>query len=255
MIILIDGDLITYPCAAASEGDPEDIAVVRADSEIRRILYELGSEDYSLYIRGFEKTYRYNLYPNYKANRAGKPPPKHLEAVREYLIRSWNAFPVEGGLETDDRLGIEATRIGLDSCIASFDKDLLQVPGWHYNFKQKQRTFVSPFDALRNFYKQVIAGDGADNVPSFDGKIRNTIPKFIQALQKPLDDMTEEEEMWNYCYSLFKDYADATLNAQVLYILREEDQYWKDPKENQNSNLPWNTEPQSSSQDQTDTKQ
>jgi hypothetical protein len=257
VIVLIDGDLVTYPCAASAENDPLEIAIARADNEVRRILYELGAEDYSLYIRGDDRNFRFGVYDLYKANRAGKPAPRHLEPLREFLIKSWKAEVVMGGIETDDRLGIEQTRYGLESCIASYDKDLLQIPGWHFNFRHSQRTFVSPFDALRNFYKQVIAGDGADNIPGFDGKVRNQVPKFIQKLQEPLEDMTDETDMLSHVWDIWEDdYKNIDRNSKLLYILREEGIHWQDKgNPNPNSSPPWNTEPQSSSQDQSDTKQ
>lgn len=235
MIILIDGDLISYRCAASSENDPVEVALSRCDSEIKRILYELNSEDYALYIKG-ENNFRYGIYPEYKANRLGQPAPKHLEPCREFMVRQWGA-EVVNGMEVDDKLGIEQTRYGIESCIASFDKDLLQVPGHHYNFKHRVKSFVSPFDGLRTFYKQLIAGDGADNIPGYDGKVRNSVPKFIQKLHEPLNDMTEEWDMWDYVTDKYNeimfDSADSIdiciRNAKLLYILREENVYWEEP--------------------------
>lgn len=244
MIVLIDGDLIAYPCAAASEGLEREIAEFRCEDTLRRILHESGSTDYCLYLRG-GGNFRYSIYPGYKANRT-KPVPSHLESCREYLVRNWNGQLCEG-IETDDRLGIEQTRYGTDSIIASFDKDLLQVPGWHYNFRKKERLFISPYDGLRNYYKQLIAGDGADNIPSYDGKVRNTIPKFIKALQDPLDEMTEEWDMWEYCKEVYElspslpTIPSMHINAQLLYILREEGVHWQEPV-NPNTNQDLNQE-------------
>lgn len=256
MIVLIDGDLITYPCAAASEKESLQTAESRADEAIGRILYELNSNDYELYIRGERAdNFRYQISRTYKANRASTPSPTHLEGVREHLVRLWSAEFVTG-IEVDDRLGIQQTRYGIDSCIASFDKDLLQIPGNHYNFRTQVRSFVSPFDGLRNFYKQVIAGDGADNVPSFDGKIRNSIPKFVKKLQEPIDDMTEEWDMWTYTLTQFANISDCERNAQLLFVLREENQHWQRPQNenNQNTNPPWNTELPSSLENREDMK-
>lgn len=118
----------------------------------------------------------------------------------------------------------------------SLDKDLLQIPGWHYNFVKEEQRFVSPFDGLRSFYGQIIAGDGADNIPSFDGKMRNSVPQFVQKLIDPLKTMTEEVEMYKHCAEIYKsvyqpDYEGSALhrNAQCLYILKEEGKYWYPP--------------------------
>lgn len=241
MIVLIDGDLITYPCAASvrDADDGKDVALYRCDDAINRILYELGSTDFELYIRG-QDNFRYSIFPDYKGNRT-KPVPRYLEDCREYLVSNWGA-KLCNGIETDDMLGIQQTKYGEESIIASYDKDLKQVPGWHYNFKTGEKFYVSPVMGLRNFYRQVITGDGSDNIPSYDGKMRNTTPNFIKKLQAPLDDMVEDWEMWNHCMDIYCapengdwDSAMAILkrNAQLLYILRKEDEHWQPPKNGQ----------------------
>lgn len=117
-------------------------------------------------------------------------------------------------------------------CVSN-DKDLLQLPGWHYNFVNKTMTLVSPLDGLRTFYKQLILGDKTDNIPGFDGKLRSECPKFIAKLQEPIDEMTEEADMYEYVKQIYQNESDVVLhrNAQLLYILKEEDVYWHPPTE------------------------
>ena len=227
-IALIDGDLITYPCAAVTEHDDQEIAEVRASDLLARIIHEIHAQEYCLYISGSDN-FRYSIYPLYKANRT-QPKPRHLEAVREHLIKYHNA-QIVNGMETDDRLGIESTRYGLSSVVCSFDKDMLQLPGYHYNWRRQSELFVSPYDGLRSFYAQVLAGDGADNIPSYDGKVRNKVPKFIEKLQRPLLEMTEEQEMYDYVKPFFPDVDTLHLNCKLLYILRKEDEFWQPPQD------------------------
>lgn len=126
-------------------------------------------------------------------------------------------------------LGIRQTELGDTSRICSIDKDLLQIPGHHLNWVKRESYYTTPLEGLRTMYKQLIAGDGTDNIPSFDGKVRNSIPKFIQKLQEPIDQMDEEESMLAYCEDIFNDVASCHLNAQLVYILRRHEKYWKPP--------------------------
>jgi len=124
-------------------------------------------------------------------------------------------------------------------CVSN-DKDLLQLPGWHYNFVTKQLKLVSPLEGLRAFYKQLILGDRTDNIPGYDGKLRGECPKFIAKLQEPIDEMTEEWDMYDYVYEQYLLQQPAYVgevrepmhrNAQLLYILKNEEEYWHPPTE------------------------
>jgi len=50
--------------------------------------------------------------------------------------------------------------------IVSLDKDYKQLPCLMYNYHYKHQEIIdiSPYDALYNFYEQMIVGDSADNV-------------------------------------------------------------------------------------------
>jgi hypothetical protein len=72
---------------------------------------------------------------SYKGNRAGSVPPKHLSAIRSHLVTKWNAV-LSAGEEADDLIGIAMTAEP-DSVSCSIDKDLLQLPGRHYDFFKK----------------------------------------------------------------------------------------------------------------------
>jgi hypothetical protein len=93
---------------------------------------------------------------------------------------------------------------------------------------------------MRNFYKQLITGDGSDNIPAFDGKFRSSVPKFVQILLEPLNEMTDEWEMYDYCKNIFfgqtgNDDNDTDLmhrNGRCLYIWKKENDYWQPPLKN-----------------------
>lgn len=227
MIALLDADILAYRCSASAENDPPEIACVRLDELIRRILYETNASSYIGYLSG-ENNFRYELYPEYKAHRKDKPKPQHLELVKERLIKEWKC-KVTDGIEADDALAIDLTAEGDNAVLCSIDKDFLQVPGKHYNFVKQTITTVSPLDGLKSFYTQLITGDATDNIPAFDGKFRNTVPKFVQRLLDPIQDMTAELEMYMYCLELWKDTEAMHRNAKCLYLLRKENEHWQPP--------------------------
>jgi len=103
----------------------------------------------------------------YKGNRLDTPRPVHYEAIREYLVRRWDARVVDG-CEADDIVSIIAAAHKYDPeavCIVSCDKDLTTVPGRLYNFRRREMKVLSAADARLNFYRQLITGDATDNVP------------------------------------------------------------------------------------------
>lgn len=193
---------------------------------IQNIIAQSNASVCEVYLGGSDN-FRKALYPPYKGNRT-KPPPTWLQDCREILVTQYGAVIVNG-METDDMLGIRQTELGDTSRICSIDKDLLQIPGHHLNWVKRESYYTTPLEGLRTMYKQLIAGDGTDNIPSFDGKVRNSIPKFIQKLQEPIDQMDEEESMLAYCEDIFNDVASCHLNAQLVYILRRHEKYWKPP--------------------------
>lgn len=241
-VALIDGDIVCYRCAAASENDTRDIAEIRVDELMRRILHETNALEYKVWIGGSDN-FRYKIYPDYKAHRKTKPKPIWLDATREHLVRYWNAKITDGN-ETDDELGIEQTCRGLESVICSIDKDLLQIPGYHFNFVKGQERCVSPIDGLRFFYSQLIHGDGSDHIPAFDGKFRDAVPKFVQKLLDPLLDLTEEYDMLQHVRLVYQDHLDIDIdieeidrrilrNGQCLWIMRKDNDIWRFPENTQ----------------------
>lgn len=253
--LIIDGDHAVYRCAASCEPnktklerDPLDAALWRIDACVEDIYKACEPAHVEMYIGG-EDNFRKTLYPQYKANRAGKVPPLWLQECREYLVTQYKA-KVVNGMEVDDMCGIRMTRLYEDSWVdslhsgdfsqtplpicVSLDKDLLQIPGTHYNFVNKEFTTTTLLQGLRIFYKQIILGDLSDNVPGYDGKYRSACPKFIQAIQAPIDEMTEELDMYNHVCEVYQATTEdwestVNLHAQLLYCLREEGKMWQPP--------------------------
>lgn len=249
MINLIDGDLVCWRASSSCEPtkakpylEPPEVAIWRLHDMIERICIATNSQDIECYIGGSDN-FRYKIYDQYKANRT-KEKPHYLEACREMLVTQYKATIVNG-IETDDALGIAQTKYDGNSRICSLDKDLLMIAGYHFNWVTGVSKLVSPIDGLRTFYKQLILGDKSDNIPGYDGKLRSECPKFIQKLQEPINEMTEELGMYNYVCDVYSEqvsWADdwktpMHRNAQLLYILKNEEEYWQPPGQKEDLTL------------------
>lgn len=175
-----------------------------------------------MFISG-ENNFRYRLYPEYKANRRDKPRPRHLEAVRENLVREWNA-EITDGYEADDALGISSQTGG--GIVCSIDKDLLQLPGQHYHFVDRRFEEISDSDGWRNFYTQVLTGDSGDNIHGCPGIGRVRSYRMLYAV-------TDVSEMFRITCAAYakagRPIQDLILAANLLYVLRKEDDQWTPP--------------------------
>lgn len=193
----------------------------------------MGADSFTLYLTG-QENFRYQLYPEYKANRLDQPRPRHLRYLRDYLL-SLGAV-LSDGCEADDLLGIAQTEAEEGSTIiVSLDKDLLMIPGEHYSWeiggksstgkawvKEAVRQKVDHVQALRWFYTQVLTGDTADNIKGAAG-----IGKVKAA--RILDGLTTNEEMLEAVRGYFSCDEELEMTGGCLWIWRKENDIWKLP--------------------------
>jgi 5'-3' exonuclease len=212
MLTLIDSDLVCYRCAASAENEPEDIAILRVDKLMREILEKTGAEEYKSFLTGTEN-FRYIVNPEYKANRKDKPRPVHLNACKEFLITEWNT-KVTIGHEADDELGFNQTN---ETIIASIDKDLLQIPGLHFDWVKNELKEVSEIEGIKHFYRQLLIGDRTDNIFGIDGIGPVKAGKLI-------DHFIYEIDMYKTVKGLYDNDKRFLVNCDCLWIMRREDE-------------------------------
>jgi DNA polymerase-1 len=145
------------------------------------------------------RSFRNDLYPEYKANRP--PPPEDLIPQFPLIRHATRAFSLpcieEMGLEADDLIASyarAASERGWDVTIVSSDKDLMQLVGVHPNGAEidmldtmkNQRIetaeVVEKFGVTPDLVGDVLAlmGDSVDNVPGIYGIGPKTASKLIQ---------------------------------------------------------------------------
>ncbi len=227
---LIDGDIVCYRCAASANDEPLGIAIARVDDLMNRILHETNAEFYYPYLTG-SNNFRLKYYPEYKANRKDMVKPQWLEQCREHLVLNWQT-QVSDGCEADDLMAIEQTKNPDETIICTIDKDLLQVPGNHYNFVKQEFRTISPKEGMFNFYWQFIMGDKSDNIFGFDGIARQTIPKKLEYLYEELlhaATMGTEIDLFEIVREKYNDDDRLLSNGICLWMQREPDQIWEFP--------------------------
>lgn len=240
MQALIDSDIVLYSVGFAAEDDPIEYCLHSVKQLLQSIIKESGADSYRLFLTG-PGNFREQVAVTkpYKGNRDPLNKPVHYAAIKEYLVKYWNAEVVEG-YEADDAMGVAQCgellnhlgqifyQSGLDSTIiCSLDKDMNMIPGWHYNWRKNEKYFVTTTQAIRSFYKQLLTGDSTDNIQG--------IPKVgPKTAEKILAECTTEEDMYWAVLCKYSTYYDKPLEVmtemgKLLWIWRKENDVWEPP--------------------------
>lgn len=188
MKVLIDADIYRYQMGSvmmkhpyAGHGDVPNDAKVPASSEfvcylvdesIKEVLKATGADEYICALSGVGN-FRLDVadQQKYKGNRnPNVTRPYHYDTVGNHIIAN-HPHVVVDGIEADDWLGITQRADPDNTVIASRDKDLQCVHGWHYRFACGEAQppvplhWITESDAIRFFFYQMLIGDNTDNIP------------------------------------------------------------------------------------------
>lgn len=206
MKLLIDTEVYLYPAAAGSEyeaewDDGEWTYLCRhgdAQAAFQDTINEIRSaapDHDPVLVFGDRTSFRYGVWPAYKANRRKYRKPAGYRQLVEWVnqvaaARGWRTVRLPD-IEGDDVLGVLYDE---GDIIASLDKDMLTIPGLH--LRNGEIKEVTRLEADRNFYAQALVGDTSDNYPGCPGC-------GPVAAQKLLGDCTTETEMWQAVVGAF----------------------------------------------------
>ena len=210
--LLIDGDILIYSTAFALKDKPLGLAKSALDATIFGIADTLGCREGTIFLTGYDQ-FRKNICPIYKEHRKDAPRPEHGSSLRSYIISDYDAITLNG-IEADDGLGILQLAFGspiTSTCIVTTDKDLDQIPGWHYNYKKRKLYWTTPEEGQGILRRSMLTGDVADNIKG----IKGIGPK--KALQYTTDDMVKE---------VYKEHcreSDYEKNLKLLTILTSQE--------------------------------
>ena len=212
MKLLLDADIFAYRAASSAENEESHIALARLHDMFHNTFAAVEHDDYKAFLTG-GGNFRKALDPNYKANRT-QPKPKWLQLCREEIIFHYKGIVVDG-YEADDAIGIYSRP---DTVCVSIDKDLRQIPGWHYNFVKGILDEVDPYEAEYNFYRQFLIGDRSDNIVGVKGIGEKKAETILFGLSP--------EEMFDKVRGLYDSDERFHLNGMLLHIFRKENDVW-----------------------------
>lgn len=183
----------------------------------------------------------------YKGNRDPSHKPVHYQAIRDYMVAQHAAILTDG-IEADDmcamlaheHMGIRIDGMPLYYCVASIDKDLDQIPGWHYDYMKKVFYFVDVEEAAKSFWQQVLSGDPTDNI---GGCWKIGAKGAKELLEGWMAEGATPTDIWSNIIDVYSlstarakcPYADksptevALENARLLYLQQKPDELWMPP--------------------------
>tara|TARA_R100000656_G_scaffold31118_2_gene27203 strand:- start:233 stop:985 length:753 start_codon:yes stop_codon:yes gene_type:complete len=228
-VAVIDADILLYKaCRVAEEevnwGDDQwvlwsDLNKVKTiiDDQVSLIVEEMEA-DRSILCFSDKKNYRKEINPEYKANRRGGRKPLCFQGALQYCKDTY-PFRQFTSLEADDVIGIIATTESdkNEYVIVSEDKDLLTVPGLHWDLKSKEVYSLSEDEADFNFFAQTLTGDTVDNYKGCPNVGKVTAEKLLKSV--------EPKDLWETVVTRYEKAGlkeqDAILNARMARILRK----------------------------------
>lgn len=234
-VLLIDGDIFAYKASFGNE-EAYDLGdgiinlsanLPEAERSVEHLIEDVADKLNAKKIivaLSHDENFRKDIFTTYKANRKVVRKPLALGHIKRHIAKTWDTR-IKDRLEADDVLGIMLTHPklfkGLKPIVVSIDKDLLQIPGRHYNPDKDLKRVVDAEQGDRQFYLQVLTGDSVDNYPGCPG---------IGAKRAPLI-LDGEGEPWPAIVAAYENKGlsgdDALVQARVARILRHSDYDFK----------------------------
>ncbi|MFT5482190.1 MAG: DNA polymerase-1 [Halieaceae bacterium] len=200
-IVLVDGSSYLYrafhamPPLTNSKGQPTG-AVKGVINMIRRLLKDYPDCPVIVVFDASGKTFRDDLYPEYKANRPSMPDDLRAQIEPIHGIIEAMGLPLisVGGVEADDVIGTfarEATEKQLEVVISTGDKDMAQLVNPYVTLVNTMtETTMNPEGVVEKFGIPpeliidflALMGDKVDNIPGVAGVGEKTALGLLQGL-------------------------------------------------------------------------
>lgn len=200
-IVLVDGSSYVYrafhalPPLITSTGQATG-AVKGVINMLRRLQKDYPDSPLAVVFDAKGKTFRDDMYPDYKANRPPMPDElrEQIEPIHEIVKAMGLPFICEPGVEADDVIGTlarQASEQGLAVVISTGDKDMAQLVNPHVTLVNTMtETVMDEVGVVEKFGIPprliidflALMGDKVDNIPGVAGVGQKTALALLQGL-------------------------------------------------------------------------
>ena len=245
---LIDADVLLYEIGYGVETawdqpgyPPFDRAAEMIHNRINNICAIVEStEEPILYITG-KNNFRYDIAKRQSYKERASLKPFHYKNLKAYIRATYNVVESDG-LEADDLMAIEQTKSGESTIICTRDKDLRQVPGWHYGWEVYNQPSFGPelvtVDGYINlvstpsgkrikgtggmfFLSQLLTGDEVDTVPGLGNRTGHVKAfKILEGISTYSEGLKAVYEAYRGVYGLSA-YKEMLEQGRLLWMVRE----------------------------------
>ncbi|MGB3051663.1 MAG: DNA polymerase I [Polyangiales bacterium] len=224
------------PPLSSSKGEPTH-AVAGVAGMLLKLLRECEPHGVIVAMDSKGKSFRKDLYADYKANRPPAPPDLQQQMVRvREIAEAWGMSPIEApGFEADDVIATLVTQArdkALRVVIVSADKDLLQLVGPDVVMYDTMRDKVFGTEETReklgvepHQVRDLLAlmGDSSDNVPGVPSVGQKTAAKLLadygsfEGIYENLESITRKA-----LKAKLEEHRDKALASRELVTLRHD---------------------------------
>lgn len=246
-LLAVDADMLLFRCLAATEVEMQfsdwdwclhsdcQLAMENYWEHIRMWCDQVGTTPkHVAHCFSHKSAYRKRIFPAYKHNRKDKRKPAGFGAMRAQILQEPDAF-MFSEIEADDTISLLATNPESDVVVASGDKDLNQIPGWHV-WIDKEPYLVNTDDAERFTWQQYLQGDSTDGIPGCPGMGPVGAEKAVANfdLSRPMDCWEEVVRLYAKKGKVQQPHEYALTQARLVRILR-----WGEYDFTTNTVKPW----------------
>ena len=200
-IVLVDGSSYVYrafhalPPLTNSKGQATG-AVKGVINMLRRLCKDYPDSPVAVVFDAKGKTFRDDMFPDYKANRPPMPDElrEQIEPIHEIVKAMGLPFICEPGVEADDVIGTlarQASAQGRDVVVSTGDKDMAQLVDRHTTLVNTMTDTVMDEDGVAEKFGVgpdliidllALVGDKVDNIPGVPGVGEKTALALLQGL-------------------------------------------------------------------------
>ncbi|MGS2723493.1 DNA polymerase I [Porticoccus sp. GXU_MW_L64] len=202
-LVLVDGSSYLYRAFHAmykadlrtSAGAPVG-AVRGVTAMLRRLVKDYPQSCITVVFDAKGKTFRDDMYPEYKAQRPPMPDDlrPQVEPIHNIIKAMGMPLLVVEGVEADDVIGTlahQATEQGIDVVVSTGDKDMAQLVNQHVTLVNTMTETVMDIDGVKDKFGLppeliidflALMGDKVDNIPGVPGVGEKTALALLQGL-------------------------------------------------------------------------